>query len=104
MPTLQTPGHNRPPPSTGTQPVTDRFMYEMPTLQTPGHGRPPPTGTQPVTDRFMYEEPIWPTQVHSHCRLSPRTGIPLVYDCHTPAQADLEDTVEHLKFRMLDFD
>ena len=49
MPTLPTPGHGRPPPSTGTQPVTDRFMHEMPTLPTPVHNRPPPgTETQPV--------------------------------------------------------
>ena len=72
MPTLPIPGYGRPPPSTGTQPVTDRFMYEMPTLQTPGHGRwLPRTGTQPVTDRSMYEQPTLPTLVHSHSVTNP---------------------------------
>ena len=62
MLTLPTPGHDRPLPNTGTQPVTDRFMYEMPTLPTPGHSRPPPmTETHPVTDRSMYELLTLPT-------------------------------------------
>ena len=85
MPTLPTPGHSRPPPSTRTRPVTDRFMYEMPTLQTPKHGRPPPrTGTQPVTDRFMYEQPTRSTPIHSHSRPPPMTGTQPVYNFYTP--------------------
>ena len=94
---LPTPVHSKPLSSTGTQPVTDRFMYEMPTLQTPGHSRPPPrTGTQPVTDRFMYEQPTLPTQVHSR----PRTGTQLVYDIYIPPQAYLVGTVEQLQFEI----
>ena len=74
--TLSTPGHSRPPPSTGTQPVTDRFMYERLTL---GHGRPPPsTGTEPVPDLFMSELLTLPTPGHS--RSLPRTGTQPVTD------------------------
>ena len=78
-PTLSTPGHSRPPPSTGTQPVTDQFMYELLTLPALGHGRPPPsTGTQPVTDLFMSELLTLPTPGHS--RSPPRTGTQPVTD------------------------
>ena len=60
--TLPTTEHGRPPLRAGTQPVTDQFMNELPTLPTPGHGRPPPrAGTQPVTDQFMHELPTLPT-------------------------------------------
>ena len=42
----------------GTQPVTDRFAYELSKLPTSGQGRALPlTGTQPVPDRFMDDPP-----------------------------------------------
>ena len=49
---------SRPLPGAGTQPVTDRFTYELLTLPTSGQGRLPPwTRTQPVPDRFMNDPP-----------------------------------------------
>ena len=107
MPTPTYPGPGRPLPGTGTQPVIDRFAYEMPILTTPGSGRSllgagtqpvtirftfemptptysgpgrplPGTGTQPVTERFTYELPTLPTAGHG--RLPPRTQTQPVLD------------------------
>ena len=57
MPPLTYPGPERQPPVAGTQPVkpvTYRFAFDMPTY--PGQGRQlSGAATQPMTDRFMYE-------------------------------------------------
>ena len=78
-----------------------RSMYEMPTLPTPGYSRPPlRTGTQPVTDWFMYELPALPTPVHSYSRPPPRTGTQPATDFCSPQQANLVDTVAQLQFEI----
>ena len=79
MPTTPTPAPGRSLPGAGTQPVTDRFEFEIPTLTYPGPGRPLlGTGTQPVTDLFAYELPTLPTSGHG--RQPPRTWTQPVLD------------------------
>ena len=84
LPTQQTPGPGRSLPSTGTQPVTNRFAYELPTLPTSGHGRLlPRTRTQPEHDRFMDD--------------LPKTDL---YDFHMSPEADLMDTMTQLQLEV----
>ena len=56
MPTLATPGHST--PRTETQPVINRFMYELPTLPTPldyrfGNGTLQSRGTGPALESML---------------------------------------------------
>ena len=84
MPTPTYPGPGRPLPGTETQPVTDRFAYEL------------STRTQPVFDRVMDDPPDMPTPVHRYDQLSPKTEL---YD-YRPPEADLMDTVMQLQLEV----
>ena len=89
LPIQQTPEPRRPLPAAWTQPVTDRYAFEMPTrrirdwagnCQVPGHSRfayelPPQTRTQPVLDRLRDNLPDMPNSVPGYHRLPPRAEI-----------------------------
>ena len=82
MPTPTYPAPGRPLPGAETQPVTNQFAYELPTVPTSGQGRlPPRIRTQPVPDRFMDDMQDMPNPVIDIDRLSPRAEL---YDLLRP--------------------
>ena len=87
--------------------MTDRFAYEMPNPPTLGPGRSGPgTGTQPVTDRFGYELPpqirtqLVPDRLMDDPLDKLKPGRNYMYDSHGPPEADLMDTVAHLQLEV----
>ena len=83
MPTPTYPGLVWQLPGTGTQPVTDRFVYEL----------PPRARTQPVLDRSRDNLSDMPNSMPGYDRLLPRAEV---YDSIRSPETDLMDTVAHL--------
>ena len=87
MPTPTYQGSVRQSPGTGTQPATDRFVYEL----------PPRTRTRPGFDRVRNDWPDMPNSVPSHDKLSPKAEV---HASDRSPEADLMETVAHLQLKV----